>query len=271
VIGVYNLDGDEFAAFGQNVPEPVEKALNAHVLCFASQHESSFLLGISKPEAARYLADLIGLSEMDSAQALVESARRRYVSRIELQEETEKEIETELARLEPVPAMQVSVQKIEALFESVSEETSRLEALEEALSQHTRITEALSKYLSLPSALKELEAIESLQTSVEGWKGSFNVIAGTISAYRRIQSKVIPRDVLDEADSSLSSIEKAAEAIKALELSLKSIQAEIQAYRDIQSRVDESRVELKRMEKQWKEETDGKVCPLCGGSQWQLV
>lgn len=73
----YTLGGQEFRAFGQDVPPAVRGLLNVSELNFAGQHDSPYWLGLSPGQVSRELNALVNLDAMDAALAHANARLRR--------------------------------------------------------------------------------------------------------------------------------------------------------------------------------------------------
>lgn len=62
---LYILNGAELKAFGQGVPEDIQKILNISELNFQTQYEKPFLLSYTPPEISRFINRLIDLEDID--------------------------------------------------------------------------------------------------------------------------------------------------------------------------------------------------------------
>lgn len=78
----YDLNGNPYAGFGQEVPEPVAKALNLADINIQQQHDAPYLLAESPGQVARTLNQIVHLDKIDSTLANIESRKREVGQKI---------------------------------------------------------------------------------------------------------------------------------------------------------------------------------------------
>lgn len=98
---VYKLDGQEFKAFGNSVPEPIARLLNVSGINFQSQHDSPYWFTESAGEVSRRLNSIVDLSVIDTALSYAASEVRTAQDRLNVCEERAIELKNEYDELEP--------------------------------------------------------------------------------------------------------------------------------------------------------------------------
>lgn len=73
----YVLDGEEFTAFGREVPPQISKKLRLSPYTFQLQGEPPFLIAATPTEAAKILADAAGLGVIDAVVGRVREEKRK--------------------------------------------------------------------------------------------------------------------------------------------------------------------------------------------------
>ena len=73
----YELDGRPLLAFGQSVPEQIERLFNLSQYAFQCQSDGSFLLSSTDGEVSKVLSRTVGLSEIDSAFVKIRSMKSK--------------------------------------------------------------------------------------------------------------------------------------------------------------------------------------------------
>jgi len=80
----YELDGQEFVAFGSDVPKDIESALHVAQLNFQNQHDGPFWLCETPGEISRQMNSIVNLSVMDDAMAYIISVVRKSIAKTEI-------------------------------------------------------------------------------------------------------------------------------------------------------------------------------------------
>ena len=258
----YFLGDIEFNAFGQSVPEEIQKALNLNSINFQSQLDSPFLLSDTPGQVAAHFNKIARLDKIDIATANV----NKYIKKIEQSisgselnvEKKEKELsefvdlisfEKELDEVEikVVKLNELTGLNLELIRHSTEIETIRLKIIvgENCISPEKGINIVLEKYNEKNRILKNLQllkqealAIHFLQLAV---KGAENII----SAEANINKIIKDYFVLAETRLELTKIEK-------IYLSIGNIK---------RSR-EKALKRLERLENEF-EEAFPDICPLC--------
>lgn len=68
---LYILDGQEFRAFGTNVPEEISRLLAVHGICFVVQGEPHFWFSLTSGEVSKEINEIVDLSIIDRTQAAI--------------------------------------------------------------------------------------------------------------------------------------------------------------------------------------------------------
>lgn len=95
----YELNGDEFVAFGTGVPQPVSDALSIGDVNFQDQHDGPFWLCLSAGEVSRQLNALVDLDIIDRALQNIGKEVRRAGAAVDVCESMVKEAEEKRANL----------------------------------------------------------------------------------------------------------------------------------------------------------------------------
>jgi DNA repair protein SbcC/Rad50 len=158
---VYKLNGDEFRAFSNKVPETIENILNVSELHFQGQHDAPYWMGLGGFEVSRQLNSIVDLSVIDqtikNANAGVTNAEAHYSSQ---KEAAELAIEAENA-LKWVPEASKDWGGLQAIYEDLANLKSNVANLEGVLKRAVLIdTESQVSSLYAAEAAGVLAAAE---------------------------------------------------------------------------------------------------------------
>lgn len=158
----YELDGQEYKAFGQSVPEVIAKLLNLSPLNFQGQFDSPYWLSCSPGQVSRELNSVINLDLIDRTLGNIASAVRKARTEVDVDKERLQKAKAAVAELAWVDAM---VKALEAL-EAKEKEAVRLRDTEKEL------TEILEKCRKARAAVRiipndrEMETLRRTRTAV---------------------------------------------------------------------------------------------------------
>jgi len=110
---LYILDKERFKAFGQGVPEEVEKLVNLSDINWQRQHDSPFLLSDTSGEVARFLNGVVHLDSIDSSLSSVGSSLRSLRGELETEEEEITELKESLKKYSYLEEMEEEVAELE--------------------------------------------------------------------------------------------------------------------------------------------------------------
>ena len=82
----YGMDGVEFKAFGNDVPEDIARVLNVSELNFQGQHDAPLWFTESAGEVSRRLNYIVDLSQIDSTLSAIDSIVREQRWLVQLSE-----------------------------------------------------------------------------------------------------------------------------------------------------------------------------------------
>ena len=85
-VNTYELDGQEYKAFGRGVPEPIARLLNVTPTCWQGQHDAPFWFGETAGEVSRQLNAIVNLGIIDDTLAGVARTLNHARTRLEVAE-----------------------------------------------------------------------------------------------------------------------------------------------------------------------------------------
>lgn len=228
---VYRLDKEELKAFGQGVPEPVQKALKLSELNFQSQHDAPFWFSLSGPEVSRQLNAIIDLSVIDTTLSNVANLVRTARERVNISKERILELERSLAELEPQRARikdfehlqewsvrldkrtrrherlqrllnsieEIDVEALQARHSAAQELQTKADALQEQEERIERLFETLDDVFSYSQQAEpppDFSPLQVLGDVAQKWEARVSVLSELL---RRIASASLAADALAEA------------------------------------------------------------------------
>jgi len=112
-INSYKLNGKEYKAFGNDVPEDIKKAFNLSDINFQGQHEAPFWFCESAGEVSRQLNSIVNLQVIDDTLSNISSGIRKAKTNIEIITDRLKDAEDDRTKLTFVKEMDKELSHIE--------------------------------------------------------------------------------------------------------------------------------------------------------------
>lgn len=261
----YMMNGQEFRAFGQEVPEEIRRALNFADVNFHFQMDEPFLLGSgwSPGSVAQYLNKVARLDVIDNA---VASVRRGLLSaQQELRNKTSQATatETQLEGLGDVEGLGQGVASLEQKWEGWSQKTTKRRKLEEAFAQ----TELLLSKAAGAKALAE----SFNENSISFLLGQCSDLQAKESARKRLlvlrtslllaQEKITQCAPILAAEQRISFLEGGTKRLKEAEVKRTGLETLMEKCLLQEERVEKYRKEAEAFEKQYHSKFPD-ICPL---------
>lgn len=138
----YALGGQEFRAFGQDVPPAVRGLLNVGELNFQTQHDAPYWLGLSPGQVSRELNALVNLDAMDAALAHANARLRRAEAAADVAADRLAAARSRRDALAWVPELDAALVKLEQENYAVSLKRNRIACIATALQNWQTAQEA---------------------------------------------------------------------------------------------------------------------------------
>ena len=151
-----------FEAFGQNVPEEIQAAINMNPLNWQGQFDPHFLLSNSSGEVARKLNEVASLDVIDSALVNIDRKAKENNRDIKTNQQRIEELEEELKGFDYLDEMEKELVKAEGVEEELDSLQSSLSDLEDLCSRLRRS----KKKIKEAEKVADLDA-EELEGKVE--------------------------------------------------------------------------------------------------------
>lgn len=250
---LYSLDGEEFKAFGNDVPAPIERLLAVNDINFQAQHDAPFWFSLNAGEVSKQLNQVINLSIIDDALSETASVVRKAKSTRDLTQDRLEAAKTKEQELAYALEIDADLKQVEQAAEAREQASYRCAALLEAVQkgkelglqrknarqQATELESLLAKAKEACELSKQASRLESVLDDLE----------------RHEAVKAPPSfDKVKEAYASHSSAKSKATALaKALD-GIDTARKELDWWKDC----------FEKAQKKFHETIEGENCPLCG-------
>ncbi len=249
----YRMDGAEYKAFGNEVPEDVARALNVSDLNFQGQHDSPLWFTETAGEISRRLNDIVDLSQIDSTLSAIDSIVREERWRVQESETKKAKIKEEGMKLKWISDAEKEFKSIaekkeiwekasQSLYKA-SELAGRMDTLDERIKKLETPFTCAERAFSLGSAWKEnQEKKETLENACKVLENAEKIISTAPPIISRVENTIID---WSENSKALWALKDIIERIEGIEM------------------ICEKEKSLESLESQYKKAL-GERCPLCG-------
>lgn len=259
----YFLDGEVFAAFGRDVPQPIKDLFNLTEVNVQKQHDTVYLLSESPGEVARKLNQIVRLEKIDEVTKKLGSKQRDTKLQIRNAESEIESFQKQIEDLSWIDEAAVLVEEHDQLESRVSRRMRTRDQVARVVRDHdaidlseldwiepafVEVTEALSKAADLERQLSLLDEAQR--------------IVGQIGR--------IDRELGEEFDfdGTMKLIDEAAEVkrtITATDRTASVVRGFVRMILDCVGLVEDLDKELVELEDEFHREMPD-TCPLCGRS-----
>jgi exonuclease SbcC len=139
----------EFKAFNQTIPEPIQERINMEDINFQSQHETAFLFSSTSGEVARTLNEIVDLDIIDKATYNINSRIKDNDKELEFVQRNIDSVEEEVSNLDD---------RIEVLEPYVKKMKGNRDDFGEAHTDFMNTEMQISEYKSLTKQISDLES-----------------------------------------------------------------------------------------------------------------
>lgn len=249
----YGMDGAEYRAFGNEVPEEVARVLNVSELNFQGQHDAPLWFTESAGEVSRRLNYIVDLSQIDSTLSAIDSIVREQRWLVQLSETKKAKIKEEGMKLkwtntagkefEAITEKKETWEKASQSLYKASELVGRMDTLNERIKELETPFTCAERAFSLGSAWKEnQEKKETLEDACEVLENAEKIISTAPPIISRVEKAIID---WSENSRAVKALENMVERIEGIEM------------------ICEKEKSLESLESQYKKAL-GERCPLCG-------
>lgn len=198
----YLVGATRYEALRTDVPDDVARAFNIGPVNIQRQMDPPFLVGSKPAEAARFINQLVNLSDIDEAVSAATSMTRDNARQLK-----EATAEAEAAEKRAVTLVALSRNADDAMFRAEAAE----KGIAEAQKRHDTATETLGRWESLDAAARALEApLSRAEDAMGAYAAALNAERPVTARYNAAvttsrEYAVLPRfsDELERAEKAL--------------------------------------------------------------------
>jgi exonuclease SbcC len=250
----YHLDKDDYKAFGNDVPDPVIRALNLSDINFQGQHDNPFWFNDSAGEVSRQLNKIIDLHIIDTTLSNVAGFLRQAKIEETVIQKRLAQIKERRKELKPVREQNRALKHVECLYDEWDEIAVETRKIDD-LYQEGIMCQKTHERLAITTTRSEAAAkIGGWWASITGGVQNLQDIIHSIKQYKEITDKALP---------NLDNITRCVKELVDISNKIDALKVHIDLTTEAENLCKEKEQENIKTEKRFKDKM-GRTCPLCG-------
>jgi len=153
----YSIDGKEFKAFGNSVPEEIENHLNVGTINFQCQHDPPYLFHASPGQVSRELNSIVSLDSIDLTLSRIVSVVRKTKASLEVTKERLSEAKREMDELRPIVTLKKEYESLVKQLVKQKEMEEKTNTLKGLVDSVHKLEDKLPKEMPDVQGLKQKE------------------------------------------------------------------------------------------------------------------
>ena len=196
-------DNTQFEALRTDVPREVSQCFNIGPVNIQRQMDPPFLIASPPGEAARFINQLVNLTDIDEAQTEINSLGRSCSADIRAATASLEKAEDLVKGMEWVDRLQELAESLAGLEAHINEGHQKVRDLQESLSNYTAAQTIYEALVGLEQAGKALEKARRIGVDIGAASGKYNRLVASIRQYRSQPDVVALAGLLDVAGDLL--------------------------------------------------------------------
>jgi len=252
-----------FEAFGTNIPEEIDNALNLKETNLQQQLDAPFLLSETSGTVASHFNRIANLEVIDKASQKIDKAIREIKSNTTFKENAEITQRTLLSKFEYLDKFEVDLEVLEDMEKDMVRQFNEVRAVTILLNSLDEISRKINSYSYLLAYEKEVNSILSLmQTEQEIYKRIERIETFIASLEYKEEQLLEAKEIL-KYEKEVNSILLLLPAKDSYKKEIKELDLFLYNLERTEEKFEKQKSKLNRMQKQFTQNMPS-TCPLCG-------
>ena len=208
-------DNTQFEALRTDVPREVSQCFNIGPVNIQRQMDPPFLIASTPGEAARFINQLVNLTDIDEAQTEINSLGRSCSADLRAATASLEKAEDLVKGMEWVDRLQELAESLAGLEAHINEGRLKVRDLQASLSNYTAAQTTYEALVGLEQAGKALEKARRIGVDIGTASGKYNRIVASLRQYRSQPDVDALAGLLDGAGDLLDKVRNLEERIGA--------------------------------------------------------
>lgn len=259
----YIYNGTTSMAFGQSVPEEIQRALNMDEINLQMQFDQPFLLTSTPGEVARHFNTISKLDTIDVSIKSIKSNIRELEGEIKHDTQRETDLKEELKQYDDLDKFEAELEVLEDVEEKrnkLSKDISEIEHLK------TQAEELMIESAAIAETLKmkpEVDALLAQYADLREKENEYDALHNLVLEIKDLDQQLFQVEALvrdkENVDSIIALIEKKNNLVE----EYKELRRYRMELRDLQNALQDIGLEIRDLKETFHREMP-EVCPLCG-------
>lgn len=259
---VYKHDGKEFKAFGADVPEEVQSALQLNDINLQQQLDRPFLLDNSPGEIAQHFNRVAHLEKIDQSRRNVEQWLKELTRTVQSKEEQLKEAEESLAEYNYLDKFEVDVEMLENIEKELFNTSSKINKITKSIEQIQRIDKELEEKEWITSLEMDVDHIIQLMEERQTIQSNVRNFSDLKEKIQKIDNDLEEKNVLVEAEAQVQALLDLYKELAGIQEKRKILKALFNQVEETDEKLQNMNESIEQKEKKFKESFPD-ICPLC--------
>lgn len=197
-------DNTQFEALRTDVPMEVSQCFNIGPVNIQRQMDPPFLIASTPGEAARFINQLVNLTDIDEAQTEINSLGRSCSADLRAATTALEKAEDLVKGMEWVDRLQELAENLAGLEARINEGRQKVRDLQSSLSNYTAAQTTYAALVGLEQAGKALEKARRIGVDIGTASGKYNRLVASLKQYRALPDVKSLGSMIEGADLMLN-------------------------------------------------------------------
>lgn len=193
-------DNTQFEALRTDVPREVSQCFNIGPVNIQRQMDPPFLIASTPGEAARFINQLVNLTDIDEAQTEINSLGRSCAADLRAATAALEKAEDLVKGMEWVDRLQELAENLAGLEARINEGRQKVRDLQASLSNYTAAQTTYEAMVGLEQAGKALEKARRIGVDIGTASGKYNRLVASLKQYRELPDVKSLGSMIEGAD-----------------------------------------------------------------------
>lgn len=259
----YTINSTILKAFGQGVPDEIQKAFNINEVNVQGQLDSPFLIADSPGEVAQHFNKVANLELIDSSIKKVSSKLKNLETDLEVSKRQATAISTKLDSFIDLNQLEKDIKELEVFEQEIQANENSSKVLNSTIKQIEELQYTLDEYDTLLSLEKQVTFVLNAIEKEKVKKTEVYALNALIQKIRLNAKQIQTYNILTNLESTVNSTIDAKKQKESKEKAQKDILDLVLRIKQIEKLHNNYEVQIANLEKTYKEKYPD-ICPFCG-------
>ncbi len=186
----YKLGEEYFRAFGNDIPDTINKLLNLKEINFQFQFDSPFLVSLTPSQINDYINSLVDLEDINNCLDKVGKEIRSTTNNIKNTESSIKQLKEKYKQYQDLSKYYKLYEDLEKEYKGLEKEKEVCDNVLQLLDRYEKLNEKIAKYKHIDNVLDTIEGIEKEYKELQDQLKQMDIISEKLSLYQNKLGKI---------------------------------------------------------------------------------